>query len=169
MIRYDTPGIGPMGVAVSVANGDSVSARVKLSSEFSGATFGAQVATLQKKGDTSTFGASFGATMASGLTVSGAWAKGEAMGGNATDPTYFQAEIGYMFGDTGVAVSWYSSEDFVNEDSEGTAIGIGVRHTLPKAGAQIYAAAQNYDVMDDGVGGRDEDQTVLAIGTLVTF
>ena len=168
MIRYDTPDIGPMGVAVSVGNEDRVSARVKLNTEFSGTSFGVQVASLQEKGDTSTFGASFGATMASGLTVSGAWANGESMGGNATDPTYFQAEVGYKFGDTGVAVSWYSSEDFINEGSEGTAIGIGATHSLPKVGASIYAAVQNYDVMDMA-GGMDTDESVLVVGTRVKF
>ena len=165
MIRYDTPDIGDIGVAVSVGNDNRVSGRVKLNTEFGGTSFGAQVATLQEEGDRSTVGASFGATMASGFTVSGAWAVGESMGG--TDPTYFQTEIGYKFGDTGVAVSWYSGEDFVNEGSESTAIGIGATHTLPKVGAEVYVAAQNYDVgMADGM---DTDETVLVIGTRVKF
>ena len=168
MIRYDTPAIGPMGVAVSVGNGDRVSGRVKLSTEFSGTSFGAQVASLQQSGDTSTFGASFGATMATGLTVSGAWAQAESMGANATDPSYFQAEVGYKFGDTGVAVSWYNSEDFSNEGSEGTAIGIGVTHSLPKVGASIYTAVQNYDVMDMAAG-TDSDESVFVVGTRVKF
>ena len=165
MIRYDAPDIGPIGVAVSVGNDNRVSGMVKLNTEFGGTSFGAKVASLQEEDDKSTFGASFGATMASGFTVSGAWAVGESMGG--TDPTYFQTEIGYKFGDTGVAVSWYSGEDFVNEGSESTAIGIGAIHTLPKVGAEVYVAAQNYDVgMADGM---DTDETVLVIGTRVKF
>ncbi len=153
MIRYDTPSIGPLSAAVSVGNGDRVSAKLGLRTEFGGTSFSAQVATLQEKGDSSTGGASFGASMASGLTVSGAWAKGGSMGaaaaetgelrsvcvddtdatmtmpyepdpaGNhacpaghtqkirrlgakaavmATDPSYFQASIGYKFGNTAV-------------------------------------------------------------------
>ena len=86
----------------------------------------------------------------------------------ATDPSYYQVEVGYKFGDTGIAVSWYNSEDFVMNGSEGTAIGIGVRHTLGKTGAEIYAAVQNYDVTRKP-GGMSEDQSVVAIGTLVNF
>ena len=51
---------------------------------------------------------------------------------NVVDPSYFQAAIGYTFGDTTVSASWYSSEDFVAEGSEGTALGIGVNHAPPK-------------------------------------
>ena len=168
MVRYDAPDLGPVGAAVSVANGDRLSGRLKLSSEFSGTSFGAQLATLQMPDDESILGASFGATMASGLTLSGAWAKGKEMGTNLTDPSYFQVEIGYKFGNTGVAASWYNSEDFVNEGSEGTAFGIGARHTLPKAGAELYAAAQNYDV-ERTSGAESEDETVFVVGTRVKF
>ena len=197
MVRYDTPNLGPLGAAVSVANNDRVSGLLKLSHELGGTTLGAQLGMLKWTRDgaetdnPSTIGASIGATMASGLTVSGAWAKGDDMGAtlpdnafldrfdltsddfdldddHTVDPSYFQAEVGYKFGNTGVAVSWHRSSDFVVEDSEGTAIGIGVRHTLPKAKAELYAAAENYDV-EMVKGGKSVDETVFAIGTRVKF
>ena len=205
MIRYDTPAIGPVSAAVSVANNDRVSGQISLSTEFGGTSFGAKVATLQEKGEPSTMGASFGATMANGLTVSGAWAKGDDHLSEVSaglqficeaiseedcdahrikaamaiqdaldkledgeeyriDPNYFQAEIGYRFGNTGVAVSWYQSEDFVIEGSKGTAIGIGARHTFPKAGAEIYTAVQNYDA-EMYKDAKSVDQTVSVVGT----
>ena len=164
MIRYDTPAIGPVSAALSVGNGDRISAKLALGTEFTGTSFSAQVATLQQPGDSGTIGASFGVSMASGLTVSGAWAQSE----GGTDPTYFQSSVGYKVGDSAVAVSWYSSEDFVTEGSEGTAIGIGVNHNLPKVGAQVYAAVQNYDV-DHGNDMMDEDDTVFVVGTRVKF
>ena len=165
-IRYDAPAIGPVGAAVSVGNGDSISAAATLSTEFSGSAFNAMIATLQAPGDTATIGASAGVSMASGLGISGAWGQGESMGDNATDPSYFQAAIAYSFGDSTVSASWYSSEDFENEGSEGTAVGIGVNHNLPKVAAQVYAAVQNYAVED---GALDEDETVLVVGTRVRF
>ena len=273
MVRYDTPALGPVSAAVSVANGDRVSGLLKLSSEFGGTSFGAQLGTLQMPGSTSSIGASFGVTMASGLTLSGAWARGNDMLGelvagtpavdevprvmtrvdlnrrlggitfddavgeqrdiiadddstpaarqqarekiqgffesyaceetpptttiadpdgaramcearlqsnpipavpavldfqHVTDPDYFQAEIGYKFGNTGVAVSWYQSNDFEREGSKGTALGIGARHTLPKAAAEIYAAVQNYDVKRTR-GATSEDETVFMLGTRVKF
>lgn len=242
MIRYDSPAIGPMSAAVSIANGDQVSALLKLKSEFAGTSFGAQLATLQypkEKSlgrDRSIIGASVGATLPSGLTLSGAWAKGKDMsgvdpvaatagtdatsfttsgcftsdgtyreanvGGNAcpsgstlrhgwvileeavaavpgqpgvwTDPSYFQTEVGYKFGNSGVAVSWYKSSDFVTEGSEGTALGLGVRHTLPKANTELYAAMQKYSV-DRSAKRRaanlptEQSETVFVVGTRVKF
>ena len=174
MIRYDTPAIGPVSAAVSVGNNaggnDRVSAAVRLSTEFSGSSFSAQLASLREDGTVGnakeTVGGSFGMAMASGLTFSGAWAQGDNHSG--TDPSYFQSSIGYKFDDSAIAASWYSSEDFKTEGSEGTAIGVGVNHNLPKVGAQVYVAVQNYDV-DHGDDRMDEDDTVFVVGTRVKF
>ena len=63
----------------------------------------------------------------------------------------------------------------MNDGSEGTAIGIGANHNLPKVGAQIYAAVQNYSVenmaaMKDGMPYPiDDDETVVMIGTRIKF
>ena len=46
-----------------------------------------------------------------------------------TDPSFYQAAIGYVFGNTKVGVSWYQSQDFLMKGSKGTAIGIGVNHS----------------------------------------
>ena len=77
------------------------------------------------------------------------------------------ARVGYTFGNTTVAASWYSSEDFVWDGAEGTAIGFGASHALPKVGATIHASVQNYEV--DFPGGASQKETVFQLGTLVTF
>ena len=84
-----------------------------------------------------------------------------------TDPSYVMARVGYTFGNTTVAASWYSSEDFVWDGAEGTAIGFGASHALPKVGATIHASVQNYQV--DFPGGASQKETVFQLGTLVTF
>ena len=83
-----------------------------------------------------------------------------------TDPSFFQTTIGYVFGDTSVGVSWYQANDMNRDGSRLTATGVGVNHNLPKAGAQVYAAAQNYQVED---GATDTDSTVVMIGTRIKF
>ncbi len=240
-IRYDTPSIGPVGAAVSIGNGDRISLAATLSTEFSGSSFNAMVASLREDSNVmgkaqETIGASFGVSMANGLGISGAWGRGDNHGSKAatdammgygcfadadvaaadvmagdlvnpdpggtagsacgsattvdgttvastyeygtlksgsmamtgTDPSFFQAAIAYTFGDTTVSASWYSSEDFKNKGSEGTAIGIGVNHNLPKVGAQVYAAVQGYDA-EDRMAMLDTDETVLVVGTRVKF
>ena len=195
-IRYDTPAIGPVSAAVSVgkhrvaamgsvsaATGqpmvspavdrDVVSAGATVSQSFGDTAFQAKVGTVQfSKGDTGNVSASAGLKLASGVTISGAWGKGTDMNGadapGPTSPSYFQSTVGYVIGDTSVAASWWQTSDFVNEESEGTAIGIGVNHNLPKAGAQVYAAVQNYSV-EDTTAGIDDDETVAVVGTRIKF
>ena len=88
--------------------------------------------------------------------------------GRMGDPSFFQATVGYVFGDTSVALSWYQSSDFMYEGSEGTALGVGVNQNLPKLNANVYAAAQNYSVkMMEGADSVDD--TVIMIGTRIKF
>ena len=165
-IRYDTPSVGPLGAAISVGNGDEVSAGVTVSQSFGDTSFGAMVGTTQSPGENGTVSASAGIKLPAGVTVSGAWGQGEVEGGS--DPSFFQATIGYVMGDTSVGVSWYASSDFVNDGSEGTAVGIGANHNLPKINANVYAAAQNYSV-EDMAAGIDGDETVVMIGARIKF
>ena len=241
MIRYDSPALGPVSAAVSVGNGDRLSGLVAFKSEFSGTSVGAKLATLQYPAeknldrDRSIIGASAGMTMPSGLTLSGAWAKGKDWTGTGpvaaraaqdqglrygcfrngelddweraipaangpgtcpnnynfrwgndpdspavaaraaqkakwTEASYYQVELGYKFGNSAVAASWYKSSDFVVEDSEGTALGLGVKHTLPKAATELYAAVQKYGVeQPSSAGWTEKDETLFVVGTRVKF
>jgi len=296
-IRYDTPAFNGVSAAFSVGNDDQASAGLKLNQEFGGTAFTAKVGTLQKPGKESTISGSAGMKLASGLTVSGSWGRGNShMGtpipaieavpmmeevfkyvntdsrytkelelvtadgssatkapsnfndarnalqiiidnGNptneptvekveagqraskqlmelfdtfgcdpepmsetgttigdgptedctralykrtvkgtagtpekavTTDPSYFQGTIGYVLGDTSVAASWWQTSDFLVKGSEGTALGIGVNHNMPKVGAQVYAAVQNYSV-EPMAGAKSIDETVAVIGTRIKF
>lgn len=85
-----------------------------------------------------------------------------------TDPSFFTTAVSYAFGDTSVGVSWYQANDMNNDGSKLTAVGVGVNHALPKIGANVYAAAQNYAIEDAAIG-TDSDSTVVMIGTRITF
>ena len=293
-LRYDSADLGPISAAISLGNGDQVSAGLKLTQDLGGTTFKAGIGTIQWPGGKSTISASAGFTLDSGISISGAWGKGtdhagmtipavaavantpamdaqykfvntaanfdhddddqttglDAFDGEVTefqeiidtgngdeateaemtlgmeaqedlmalfatyactppdpdpenvgaamvmdadcnerfyapateegtdgspavaamptmtDPSMLQVAISYAFGDTSVGLSWYQSSDLVNEGSELTAIGVGVDHQLPKLGANVYAAAQNYKVED---GSYETDDTVIMIGTRIKF
>ena len=288
-IRYDIPSMGPVSAALSVGNGDQISAGFGVSQDFAGTAFSAKLGTVQRPGKTGTVSASAGVKLASGIIVSGAWGKGKEhkgllvpevlgiapwidtgnmagadsglrwfgadgtsdesdvgatttfdelmdsyqatiaagkkkgateqemanaknaekwrmaafnhkpyqcdRGGDAvdvgdpsvpgdcerrrsrhwqpevqhmTDPSFYQAAVGYVFGNTKVGVSWYQSQDFMMKDSKGIALGIGVNHVLPKVNAEVYASAQNYKVTKMK-GGNSVDDTVVMIGTRIKF
>ena len=76
-IRYDTPSVGPFSAAVSIGNGDSVSAGITLSQDFGGTAFSAKLGTVQSPGGKGTISASAGVKLPAGLIVSGAWGKGK--------------------------------------------------------------------------------------------
>ena len=76
-IRYDSPSVGPVSAAVSVGNGDQVSAGISLSQDFAGTSFAAGIGTVQWPGSKSTFSGSAGITLASGISISGAWGTGK--------------------------------------------------------------------------------------------
>ena len=76
-LRYDTPALGPLSAAISIGNGDQVSAGLSLSQDFGGASFSAGVGAVQWPGEKSTVSASAGAALANGLKVSAAWGKGK--------------------------------------------------------------------------------------------
>ena len=131
--------------------------------------------------DSTTIGASLGAKLANGFGWSLGWAKQTNEGGISgrkssgtqtphpnSDPSRVQAQVGYEFGSNAIAVSWYKSSDFVNEGSEGSILGIGVKHTVPKTGVSLYANAQRFKV-EDAKDTKDTKDTVLAIGTVVVF
>ena len=312
-LRYDSADLGPISAAVSIGNGDQISAGLKLTQDLGGTTFKAGVGTIQWAGGQSTISASAGVTLDSGISISGAWGQGtdhagmtmpgmdavmgmdrvtkdlnftldpsadiynmdgddlslnealeevmpeitasdgveqldalsstnlgdrwtgmDAMGEplsddralltdeqkmavmeilargaaacspavpsvgvtpiancttlvnlgeyevepgkdgspavpempTTTDPSMLQVAISFAFGDTSVGLSWYQSSDKYREGSELTAIGAGVNHNLPKLGANVYAAAQNYNVTD---GSYESDDTVIMIGTRIKF
>ena len=85
-LRYDTPSVGPFSAAVSIGNGDQVSAGISLSQEFGGATFNAGVGTIQwgDGTDKSTISGSAGVKLASGIAFSGAWGRGKNHAGAMT-------------------------------------------------------------------------------------
>ena len=167
-IRYDTPAIGPVSAGISVGNGDAVSAGVRVSQSMGDTSFGAKIGAIQTPGNASTISASAGVKLPSGVTVSGAWGTQDSGNGGGSDPSFFQSTVGYVLGDTAIGASWYQSSDFVNEGSEGTAIGIGVTHSLPKVNASVTAAVQNFAV-DNGMASIDDDVTVAMIATVVKF
>ena len=74
-IRYDTPDIGPLSAAVSLGNGDQVSAGLTVKQSVGGASFQAGIGTNQWSGEKSTISASAGVMLESGIAFSAAWAE----------------------------------------------------------------------------------------------
>lgn len=173
-IRYDAPSLGPVTPSISLGNGDAVSANIVVSQEFAGTAVKAQLAGKSSSGAAGSdlVGASIGVKLPIGFTWSGAWAQLDVTDPEKSDPSYFATMIGYVMGDSAVAAGIYRSSDFMNEGSEGQAIGVGFIHKIPKAGVELYAAAQAYtaeDAASERLVDGEYDRNVVTIGTRVMF
>ena len=83
-LRYDSADLGPISAAVSLGNGDQVSAGLKLTQDLGGTTFKAGIGTVQWPGGKSAISASAGVTLDSGISISGAWGQGSDFTGMTT-------------------------------------------------------------------------------------
>ena len=175
-IRYDAPSLGPVTPSISLGGDDAISAKIVLSQDIAGTAVKAQLGAKSSSGAAGSelVGASIGVKLPGGFTWSGAWANQDMTDPAKSDPSYFATMIGYVMGDSAVAAGIYRSADFENEGSEGQAIGVGFIHMIPKAGVELYAAAQAYTAEDDAstrlaAAGGEYDRTVVTIGTRVMF
>ena len=175
-VRYDSPAIGPVNGSVSVGNGDVIGVEANLSQAMGVASFSGGVGAQTIGGtDSDFFGARAVIKLANGLGWSVGFGQRQNHDGGTTNPSFIENTVAYSMdgtGNTAVGLSWYAGTDFVNEDSDSTAIGIGAHHTLSKLGVRLYVAAQNYSVDDpaaNGGAGLDNDGNVFVAGARVTF
>lgn len=171
VLRYDSPKLGMAGFALSAGNDNQYSAGVNFSGDMGGTALGAKLGYLKNSdatGSPTTIGLSVGTKLPSGFTLSAAWAK-QTKDDTSADPSFVQSTLGYVFGNSSVGVSWYDSSDFENKGSDGTMLGIGFKHTMPKAGVDLYATVQTLDVEDAAADNMDTKDTVFVLASRVRF
>ena len=176
LVRYDTPVIGLVSGAVSVANDDYVSAKITGDQSVGGTTVSGSLAVNMGASDNADVTtAALGIGLASGITWSVAWASSNSPKVGQETASYVHTVVGYKFGNSSVGVSYYGGNDMDVNGSESTGIGVGAAHLLPKVDAVVYAGVQQHSV--DGGDSTNAsldakgngDDTVLTIGTKISF
>ena len=181
-LHFSSASFGPAAFHFSVANGDRFSAKLTASGDAGVASYDARLGYLDTGGGLEEITGGLGVKLASGVTMSIAGGTQSGTG----DASFTQAILGYVFGDNAVAVGWYGSSDvtpaptagtadpdghphagepIVHPTGDGQAIGIGFKHSMPKAGVDIYAAVRQISADD----GPDLDDTVAFVATQVSF
>ena len=152
VIRYDSPALGPVSIAVSGGNDDFWDASATVSGSAGDAGYNLRF------GYNGTDGAEdliiSGAVTVGTIGVATAWSDG----GVANNEHMF-AKLDHTYGDGSVAVYYRRGEA---DGSEGSLWGVGVAHSIG-GGATAYAG---YRIIDND--GADEVDGVLA-GVRVTF
>jgi hypothetical protein len=154
VVRYDSPALGPLSVAVSGGNGDFWDASAKISGSAGDAGYDLRFGYNGTEGSEDII---VGGSVTVGSTgVAATWSRGEAGG---VDNDYMYVKLDQSYGDGSVAVYYRRGE--LGGD-EGSLWGAGVAHGLG-GGATAYAGYRRVD--NDGA----EEFDVVLAGVRVTF
>ena len=155
VVRYDSPALGPVGIAVSGGNGDFWDASANISGSAGDASYNLRFGFNGTDGSEDVI---IGGSVTVGATgVAATWSDGENADG---DNDYLYVKLDHSYGAGSVGVYYRRGED---ASGQGSLWGVGVAHGLG-GGATAYAG---YRIIDND-GADDETDGVLA-GVRVTF
>ena len=155
VVRYDTPSIGPVGIAVSAGNGDFWDAGATLTGSAGEAGYNLRVGYNGTDGQEAIIAS--GSVTVGPVGVAAAWSDGDEDNGKNNE--YLYTKLDYTYGDGGVAVYYKRGEE---DNDEGSLWGLALAHSVG-GGTTAYAG---YRMIDND--GEDEVDGFLA-GVRVTF
>ena len=126
VVRYDTPAIGPLSIAVSVGDDEYWDSRAKIAGSFGDSGYDLRVGYIGDNGsDEDVIGASGSVKFPQGTAISAAW------GQNSDADTESQhIEVDHSYGAGSIGVSYRQGE---TAGADGSTWSIGVGHALGNA------------------------------------
>lgn len=180
-VRYDTPAIGPLSVAVSHATNDRVDAMVKIAGSAAGGAYDVRAGYNNSEDGTFVVSGAFKASQ--GTSIAAAWGQQDRDGSGTEEGSYYYLKLGHDWGNNSVAVDYKATENQIGRTAGctndavgglgycgGTTWGIGAVHTMPKPGIDLYAGYRMYSLEDVASGlGVEEDISVFVVGSRIKF
>ena len=187
-VRYDSPALGPVTLAVSAGQQDLYEGAARWSQGIGGGQISAGLFYGQQAGKVdSRYGGSIAYLFSFGLSLQAAYAENKdvvAAGASQITSKNWYTKIGYKWGNNAVSVSYGESED-ANQDlatATAAALGsgdgsgwkdkgfqIGFNHNIPKAKVDLYAGI-NGNTLDTPTGVPDVDDIfTFVVGTKLKF
>lgn len=169
VIRYDSPKLGPVGLAVNVSNDQSWSAAATVKTALGGGQLSAALGYSHDTGGGNVeerWGMSASYLFSQGTSVSGHYANNEAESGGPEAET-FSISLGHKWGVHAVEAT-YSNGDDVARDHEREGYAIEYVHSLKKANTQLYAGYL-HATLDGPSGTNYDDIDVFTVGARVRF
>ncbi len=186
-IRYDTPAIGPLSVAVSHATNDRVDVMGKIAGSAGVGQYDVRVGYSTLGGSTvvdDSIVVSGAFKFAQGTSIAAAWGQLSRQGNNP-DGDYYYIKLGHDLGNNSIAVDYKSAEDSASASSSicsssvnmstgtgwcgGTSFGLGFVHTMSKPGIDIYAGYRLFQLEDAASGVGEEDIYTFWMGSRIQF
>jgi len=167
-IRYDSPKLGPLGVAVDLGDNQRWSIAATMSTKFSGASVKAKIGyeDYENGGGYDQWGLSAGVLFSQGTNITVAYADRD----GGTDPDSFYVKLGHRWGPemvNSVAIDYIQMDDKAAAGAEATSWGIGFAHDIPGPKVNLYAGYRNWDL--DVTGANLDDIDGFNMGARVRF
>jgi len=186
-LRYDSPALGPVTIALSAGQADLYEGAVRWSQGIGGGQISAglfygqannqtvppnSAAVGARGGSAKRYGGSIAYLFSFGLNLQAQYSENEPnQVGTApvTNGKNWYAKIGYKFGNNAVSVGYGESKDIVVGFKD-KGFNIGFNHNLPKAKVDLYAgiAGNSLDLPSTATVSVDDIYTVT-VGTKLKF
>jgi predicted porin len=168
VVRYDSPALGPVTVAVSIANNSRWSIGAFSNTSLGGGELSANIGYTDLGGTSTTrddqFSMSASYLFSQGTSITGGYGQADATASGAADPDSFYVKLGHQWGSHAVSVHYSETHDLSARNEDNTMWGLGWVYTMRKD-IEVYAGYNNYDL--DRAGAEDVD--VFVVGSRVKF
>ena len=166
ILRYDTPSLGPVGIAASTGDNEYWDAKLSVAGSMGEAGYDFRLGYIAEddNDDGKVLTTSAAVSFGQGTAIAAAWSKDDMPNEATKEHEYFYAEVDHSYGDGSVGVYWKQGEtsDSAAADVEGTLWGIGLGHNIG-GGATAYAGFRHME--EDN----EEDINLYVAGLRVTF
>ena len=169
-IRYDTPALGPVTLAVSAGQRDKYEGAIRWSQGLGGGQIsaGAFYGRHTNGGVENRYGGSIAYLFSFGTNILIAGAENEPTGSGTTKARTWYIKVGHKWGNNAVSASYGESKDVVVGFKD-SGFQIGFNHNIPKAKVDLYAGLQG-NQLDVPSGTPDVDDIyTFAVGTKLKF
>jgi predicted porin len=172
-IRYDSPALGPVTLAVSAGQADKYEGAARWSQGIGGGQISAGLfyGSDNGAGVKNRYGGSIAYLFSFGLNLQAAYAENEPSAAPSTKGKNWYLKAGYKWGNNAVSVSYGESKDVSVAATGFTDKGfqLGFNHNIPKAKVDLYAGVQG-NTLDTPTGTPSVDDIyTFAVGTKLKF
>jgi predicted porin len=167
VLRYDSPALGPVTVAVSVSNNSRWSVGAFSSTSLGGGELSANIGYTDLGGTSTTnddmWSGSVSYLFSQGTSITGGYGASD-LKGAGSDPDSYYVKLGHQWGSHAVSVHYGETRDLSAAGEDNQFWGLGWVYTMRKD-IEMYAGYNNFEL--DRAGSSDVD--VFVVGSRVKF
>jgi predicted porin len=169
-IRYDSPALGPVTLAISAGQADKYEGAARWSQGIGGGQISAGLfyGSDHGAGVKNRYGGSVAYLFAFGTNLQLSYAENEPSAAGSTKGKNWYLKVGHKWGNNAISVSYGESKDIVAGFKD-KGFQLGFNHNIPKAKVDLYAGVQG-NTLDTPSGTPSVDDIyTFAVGTKLKF